>query len=121
MTRRNRARAPTDDTKPIDIRRLRGRLQLSQAAFARRYGLTLTSLRTWERRTRLPDAAARAYLTVISRDPDRVAAVFAGAEGKELQQLGWRELRAALDAADAKEAAEEQWRARLREEEAGEA
>jgi len=105
MKRHQTARAPTDATKPIDIRRLRGQLQLSQAAFARRYGLALTSLRTWERGTRLPDAAARAYLTVISRDPERVASVYAGAEGKALQQLGWRELRMALDAADAAEAA----------------
>jgi transcriptional regulator with XRE-family HTH domain len=87
----------------VDVAKVRRRLQLSQSAFAMRYGLSLPTLRNWERRSRLPDAAARAYLTVISRDPDRVAAVFAGAQGEGLMRLSLRELEKALDAADAAE------------------
>jgi transcriptional regulator with XRE-family HTH domain len=85
----------------FDVAKVRRGLLLSQGAFARRYGFSLPTLRNWEQGSRSPDAAARAYLTVIARDPERVAAVFAGARGKALMQLTWRELRAALDAADA--------------------
>ena len=89
-----------DGGEAVDVARLRRGLMLSQAGFARRFGLSLPTLRNWERGVRQPDAAARAYLTVIARDPERVAAVFGGTKGEALQQLSWRELRAALDAAD---------------------
>ena len=77
---------------------------LSQGGFARRYGFAVTTLRNWEQGVRSPDAAARAYLKVIARDPERVAVVFAGASRQALLQFTWRELRAALDAADAADA-----------------
>jgi len=94
-----------DGGEQIDIADVRQRLRLSQTAFARRYGLSLPTLRSWESRLRVPDAAARAYLTVIARDPERVAAVFAGTSRKAIEQMNWRELIAALDAADAADAA----------------
>jgi len=90
----------------FDVAKVRGGLLLSQGGFARRYGFSLPTLRNWEQGSRSPDAAARAYLTVIARDPERVAAVFAGATRQALLQLTWRELRAALDAADAEPAIE---------------
>jgi DNA-binding transcriptional regulator YiaG len=86
----------------FDVAKVRRGLLLSQGGFARRYGFSLPTLRNWEQGSRSPDAAARAYLSVIARDPERVAAVFAGATREALMQLTWRELRAALDAADAK-------------------
>lgn len=67
--RRKRSAVP-DEVDPGAIRR---RLKLSQADFARRYALPLASLRKWEQGSRAPGAAARAYLTVIARDPRLVA------------------------------------------------
>lgn len=90
----------SDATDDLDVAKVRRRLLLSQSAFARRYGLSLPTLRNWERRSRSPDAAARAYLTVIARDPQRVAAAFAGATPEGLMRLSLHELRAALDAAE---------------------
>jgi transcriptional regulator with XRE-family HTH domain len=95
-----KARA-SDAVDDVDAGKVRRRLLLSQGAFARRYGFSLATLRNWEQGSRRPDAAARAYLTVIARDPERVAAVFAGAEGEALMRLSLKELHAALDAADA--------------------
>jgi transcriptional regulator with XRE-family HTH domain len=95
-----------DATDDLDVARIRRRLLMSQSSFARRYGLSLPTLRNWERRSRSPDAAARAYLTVIARDPERVAAAFAGATREGLMRLSLNELRAALDAADAAAAPE---------------
>ncbi|MBV9523737.1 MAG: helix-turn-helix domain-containing protein [Alphaproteobacteria bacterium] len=55
-----------------DVRALRKRLGLSQAAFAARFGLSLTNIRNWEQGIRRPEGAARVLLTVIERDPEAV-------------------------------------------------
>jgi putative transcriptional regulator len=57
----------------VNVRAIRARLRLSQAEFARRYALPLASLRKWEQGARSPDAATRAYLTLIARNPKIVA------------------------------------------------
>jgi transcriptional regulator with XRE-family HTH domain len=90
----------SDAVDDVDAGKVRRRLLLSQGAFARRYGFSLATLRNWEQGSRHPDAAARAYLTVIARDPERVAAAFAGATEEALMRVSLRELSAALDAAD---------------------
>ena len=54
----------------VDIRKLRDRLGLTQEQFALRFGLELDAVRNWEYGRRAPDAAAKAYLTVIDRDPE---------------------------------------------------
>jgi putative transcriptional regulator len=60
--------------RPFDIIRTRKRLGLSQAAFARRFQLNLRTLQDWEQGRRAPEEIARAYLRVIERNPDAVAA-----------------------------------------------
>jgi putative transcriptional regulator len=55
-------------------RSLRERLRLSQAAFADRFHINLHTLQDWEQARRVPDQVARAYLQVIDRNPDAVAA-----------------------------------------------
>src|SRR5260221_2799861 len=57
----------------VNVRAIRTRLRLSQTEFARRYALPLASLRKWEQGARKPDAATRAYLTLIARNPKIVA------------------------------------------------
>ena len=66
-----------------DPKRIRKKLKLTQKEFSRRYEIPLGTLRDWERRVRFPDSAARAYLTVISRDPKRIAALLAAPEPAE--------------------------------------
>ena len=51
---------------------IRKRLRLSQSVFAAQFGITLAVLRDWEQGRRKPDAAARAFLKVIEREPDTV-------------------------------------------------
>ncbi len=89
---------------PVDVAQIRRRLMLSQGGFAERFGLSLPTVRNWEQGARLPDAAARAYLAVIAREPDRVAAIVAGAIKEALLRLTVKELKSALDAADLAEA-----------------
>jgi putative transcriptional regulator len=61
-------------------RSLRRTLGLSQEAFSDRFRIPLGTLRDWEQGRKEPDAAARAYLTVIARDPDAVARALETAE-----------------------------------------
>jgi putative transcriptional regulator len=46
---------------------------LSQEEFATRFHIPLGTLRDWEQGRKDPDAAARAYLVVIGRNPTAVA------------------------------------------------
>jgi putative transcriptional regulator len=54
------------------IKTLRRALRLTQEEFAARYHIPLGTLRDWEQGRCEPDQPARAYLTVIARDPERV-------------------------------------------------
>ena len=51
---------------------IRRALGLSQEDFAARYHIPIGTLRDWEQGRVEPDQAARAYLTVIARDPEGV-------------------------------------------------
>ena len=51
---------------------LRRALGLSREEFATRYHIPMATLRDWEQGRFEPDAAARAYLTVIAREPEIV-------------------------------------------------
>jgi hypothetical protein len=63
--------------KAPDVRVLRERLGLSQEQFALRYGLDIDAVRNWEYGRREPDTAAKSYLTVIDREPERIARTLA--------------------------------------------
>ncbi len=51
---------------------IRRALGLSQEEFATRFHIPLGTLRDWEQGRKDPDAAARAYLVVIARNPTAV-------------------------------------------------
>jgi putative transcriptional regulator len=54
---------------------IRRALDLTQEEFAARYRIPLGTLRDWEQGRAEPDQPARAYLTVIARDPDHVSRI----------------------------------------------
>jgi len=62
-----------------NVKKLRDRLGLTQEAFAATYRIPLATLRDWEQGRKLPDAPARAYLTVISRNPEAIAGLLGAA------------------------------------------
>jgi len=66
----NPPRAKTDLARRIPrVKTLRRALGLTQEEFAARYRIPLGTLRDWEQGRSEPDQPARAYLTVIARDP----------------------------------------------------
>jgi len=55
--------------RPIDVKAIRRRVKMSQAEFSRTYRISKRALQEWEQGGRQPDSAARAYLTVIAKEP----------------------------------------------------
>lgn len=56
----------------IDVKAIREKIALSQGEFARLFGLSKRTLEHWEHGRRVPTGPARAFLTVIAREPDAV-------------------------------------------------
>ena len=56
----------------IDVKAIRAKLGMTQEQFAQQFGFPLGTLQNWERGHRRPEGAARAFLTVIDREPDAV-------------------------------------------------
>ncbi len=81
---RHAAAASDPDAKPLtpedfkrmkrtpQVKTIRRSLHLSQEDFALRFHIPIGTLRDWEQGRKEPDAAARAYLVVIGRNPDAV-------------------------------------------------
>jgi DNA-binding transcriptional regulator YiaG len=66
---RKRWRRPTAD----EIKALRKRLELSQAEFARKYGLDPGSLKHWEHNRRAPEQSSCLLLKMIACEPQTMA------------------------------------------------
>jgi putative transcriptional regulator len=56
------------------VKVMRRALRLTQEEFSARFRIPLGTLRDWEQGKSRPDQAARAYLTVIARNPKAVVA-----------------------------------------------
>ncbi len=65
-------RVTTVEAPAIDVRAVRKRLGLSQAAFAAKFGFQPATLRNWEQGRTRPDGPARVLLAVIARHPKAV-------------------------------------------------
>jgi len=63
----------------VDVKAIRAGLDLSQEAFALRFGFSLAAVRDWEQRRRQPEQAARVLLLVIAHNPAAVDAALAAA------------------------------------------
>jgi len=64
--------------KPVDVKAIRNGVKMSQAEFSRAYGISKRALQEWEQGGRQPDSAARAYLTVIAKEPAIVRRALVG-------------------------------------------
>ena len=64
---------------PVDVKAIRAKAGLSQAAFARSYGFSVRTLQDWELGRSTPPSPVRAYLIVIGRYPETVRKALQGA------------------------------------------
>jgi len=53
----------------VDVKSIRKRLHMTQAGFSAAFGFSLDAVKHWEGGRRTPEASARAFLTVISKNP----------------------------------------------------
>ena len=58
----------------VDVKDIRKRLKMTQARFSSTFGFSLDAVKHWEGGRRTPESSARAFLTVISRNPNAVIA-----------------------------------------------
>ena len=58
--------------RPVDIKRIRNRLRVSQSQFSLMIGVSKSTLQNWEQGRREPEGPAKALLRVVDRDPEAV-------------------------------------------------
>jgi len=63
----------------VDVKAVRARLGMSQAAFAEAFGVSAATVRNWEQGRRAPRGPARVLLQVIDREPEAVRRALAEA------------------------------------------
>jgi len=56
----------------IEMARIRKKIHMSQSHFAAYIGVSVRTIQEWEQGRVVPSGAARAFLTVIDREPDAV-------------------------------------------------
>jgi putative transcriptional regulator len=53
----------------VNVKAIRKRLRMTQARFSDTFGFSLDAVKHWEGGRRTPESSARAFLTVIDRNP----------------------------------------------------
>lgn len=56
----------------VDVKKVRSSVGLSQNEFASAFGISVSTLRHWERGDRTPQGPALVLLNVVAKDPDAV-------------------------------------------------
>lgn len=64
--------------KNINVSAIRDKLHMTQSVFAACFGFSIRTIEKWEQGVRRPVGAARAYLTVIDRNPEAVRSALSG-------------------------------------------
>ena len=64
--------------KPIDVKAIRRQVKMSQAQFAEACQISKRAIQEREQGGRQPDSAARAYLTVMAKEPSVVLRALGG-------------------------------------------
>ncbi|MGC2161980.1 MAG: hypothetical protein WA634_08740 [Silvibacterium sp.] len=58
----------------VDVKVIRKKLNMTQSRFSNTFGFSLDAVKHWEGGRRTPESSARAFLTVIARNPTAVIA-----------------------------------------------
>ena len=63
--------------QPIDVKAIRKQVGMTQMEFAVAFGISVSTLRHWERGDRIPQGPARVLLRVVAKAPDAVLSALA--------------------------------------------
>ncbi len=58
--------------KPVDVKKIRAKLHVSQNQFALMIGVSKSTLQNWEQGRRKPEGPAKALLTIVEKNPQAV-------------------------------------------------
>jgi len=58
--------------KPVDVKRVRNKLHVSQGQFALMIGVSKATLQNWEQGRREPEGPAKALLRIVEKNPKAV-------------------------------------------------
>jgi putative transcriptional regulator len=53
----------------INVKAIREKLQMTQEVFSETFAIPVSTLKKWETNERIPEGPAKAYLTVIEKNP----------------------------------------------------
>lgn len=67
-----RKKAKVREFTPVDVKNIRARTGMSQNEFASAFGISVSTLRHWERGDRTPQGPALVLLNVVAREPKAV-------------------------------------------------
>jgi putative transcriptional regulator len=65
-------KAKVHEIGPMDVKAIRRKVGMSQSEFATSFGISLGTLRHWERGDRQPHGPARVLLNVLAKEPEAV-------------------------------------------------
>ena len=68
-------KAVVHEFTPIDVKKIRAKVGMTQTEFATAFGFSVATLRHWERGDRRPRGAALVLLNVVARAPQMVLRV----------------------------------------------
>lgn len=63
------SKAVVHEFSPVDVKNIRAKVGMSQNEFASAFGISVSTLRHWERGDRTPQGPALVLLNVIAKEP----------------------------------------------------
>ena len=67
-----KSKAVVHEISPVDVKNIRDKVGMSQNEFASSFGISVSTLRHWERGDRSPRGPALVLLNVVAKEPDAV-------------------------------------------------
>ena len=71
-------KAVVHEFSPVDVKNIRAKMGMSQSEFASAFGISVSTLRHWERGDRVPHGPALVLLNVVDKEPQAVLKALAG-------------------------------------------
>jgi putative transcriptional regulator len=67
-----KVKAVVHEFSPVDVKNIRAQVGMSQNEFASAFGISISTLRHWERGDRTPHGPALVLLNVVAKEPKAV-------------------------------------------------
>ena len=67
-----KGKATVHNFAPVDVKNIRQKVGMSQSEFASAFGISVSTLRHWERGDRTPHGPALVLLNVVAKEPKAV-------------------------------------------------